>query len=306
MSKANQHLQQVQDNFIKQIESSDTNWKKSWASNGIPMNASTKKAYRGINHFSLSMSCLEYGYESNEWMTFKQAESMDCKIIPNKDMPNGQSTSQIIVFFKPMPKGKKYYTDADHAQVAKGKTPMFPMMKSYRVFNVSQVEGYEPTISVANHVSEICAKDTKKIETYFLNIGAVIKSGEPCYIPSIDEIRMPSKEKFDSDVHYYGTDGHEHIHWTGHKSRLNRLKKNASFGTEAYAYEELIAEIGSVFLCLNLGIEDTPRDDHAKYVKGWLKVIKSNPKALYSAFSQAQKAVDFLDNLQEESLQQVA
>tara|TARA_R110002012_G_scaffold76766_3_gene194093 strand:+ start:2775 stop:3698 length:924 start_codon:yes stop_codon:yes gene_type:complete len=303
MSKATQHLEQVQEAIEEQMRTVGMDWSKSWTSGGIPRNASTQKAYRGVNHFWLSMNCLANGYEHNEWMTFKQAEKMGCKIIPNKQMPDEKSTSQIIIFYKPMPKGKKYYTDADRAQVAKGNTPMIPMLKSYRVFHVSQVEGYEPVSSASNHVSEICAKDTKKIETYFSNIGSIVKSGEPCYIPSLDEIRMPSKDKFESDVAYYGTWGHEEIHKTGHKSRLNRLKKNASFGTESYAFEELVAELGSIFLCLNLGIESTPRDDHAKYLNGWLKVIKKDKKALYRAFSQAQKAVDFLDDLQVEKKQ---
>jgi len=303
MSKSQQHLDHVAKQLTELMENEGINWTKSWAGQGVPINASTGNAYQGVNFMWLSLMARQY--EHNEWMTFKQAESMGCKIKPNKDMPDGKSTAQTVVFFKMMKKGKKYFNDYDKAQVAQGKTPMFPMLKYSKVFNVSQVEGYEPKSKPVNHVKEICEKDTKMIDTYFANTGAVIGSGEPCYIPSIDEIRMPSKDRFDSDVAYYGTLAHECIHWTGSKARLNRIKTSL-FGTPDYAKEELVAEVGSVFICAQLGIEATPRADHARYLNGWLKAIKDDSKAMYRAFNQASKAVAYLNDLQEKQSQKVA
>ena len=109
---------------------------------------------------------------------------------------------------------------------------------------------------------------------------------------------MPSKDRFESDVAYYGTLAHEHIHWTGSKQRLNRLK-TTSFGTEIYAQEELVAEVGAVFICNQLGIESTPRKDHARYLNGWLKAIKNDSKAMLKAFNQASKAVTYINDLQQ-------
>ena len=296
MSKVTQHLESVAKELTQLMEKEGINWSKSWSGQGVPINASTKKAYQGINFMWLSMMARHHEY--NEWMTFKQAESMGFKIKPNKDMPNGKSTAQSIVFFKMMDKNKKYYNDSDKQKVANGGTPMIPILKKSIVFNVSQVEGYEPKNKQVNHVKEICEKDTKMIDTYFANTGSVIDSGEPMYIPSLDVIKMPSKDRFESDVAYYGTLAHEHIHWTGSKQRLNRLK-TTSFGTEIYAQEELVAEVGSVFITAHLGIESTPRADHARYLNGWLKAIKNDPKAMLKAFNQASKAVTYINDLQE-------
>jgi len=303
MSKSQQHLDHVAEQLTELMETEGMNWTKSWVGQGAPINASTGATYQGINFMWLSMMAKQY--EHNEWMTFKQAEAKGFKIKPNKDMPNGKSTAQTIVFFKMMKKGKKYFNDYDKAQMAQGNVPMFPMLKYSKVFNVSQVDGYEPKTTPKSHVSEICKKDTKMIDTYFANTGSVIGLGEPCYIPSIDEIRMPEKEKFDNDVAYYGTLAHEHIHWTGSKNRLKRIK-TTSFGTPDYAREELVAEVGASFICAQLGIESTPRADHARYLNGWLKAIKDDSKAMYRAFNQASKAVAYLNDLQEKQDQKVA
>jgi len=293
------------DKIINLMKTEKGDWSKGYSSAGIPMNGYSKTPYRGINHFMLSMICFEEGYDSNEWMTYKQAQQGGYSIIPNKDMPNG-STAQKIIFFKPMKKGEKYFTDYDRAQVAQGKTPMIPLLKMYTVFHASQIDGYEPVKTVKACVSELSAEKTAEIDEFFHAIGSVVKTGSPCYIPSIDEIRMPERESFHSDVRYYGTLGHEEIHRTGHESRLKRFKRNASFGTEARAFEELVAEIGTVLLTSQLGIETTVRKHHLQYLNSWIKVLENDKKAMYRAFSQAQKAVDFLNECQEEKQANVA
>jgi len=115
---------------------------------------------------------------------------------------------------------------------------------------------------------------------------------------------MPSLEMFDTDVDYFSTLLHELTHWTGHKDRCDRDQAN-KFGTEEYAKEELVAEVGSAFLCRILGIEKTVREDHAKYLNNWIKIIQDDSKAMVKAFSQAQKSIDFLEKLQLEK-QEVA
>ena len=119
---------------------------------------------------------------------------------------------------------------------------------------------------------------------------------QPYYAPLSDYIAMPDKETFFTDTAYYSTLLHELTHWTGHKSRLNR-DQSGSFGSEDYAKEELIAEIGSAFLCQMQGVEKTVRADHAQYLNNWMTMISENDNALSSAFSQAQKAVDYLEEI---------
>ena len=117
---------------------------------------------------------------------------------------------------------------------------------------------------------------------------------------------MPERERFlgtDTSTPteaYYGTLLHELTHWTGHKKRCER-EFGKRFGDEAYAMEELVAELGSAFLCADIGISPQPRPDHAAYVDHWLKVLKADKKAIFTAASQASKAADFLASLREKA-----
>lgn len=121
-----------------------------------------------------------------------------------------------------------------------------------------------------------------------------------CYSPSDDIIRMPDRIRFNgtstmtAGEAYYATLMHELTHWTGAESRCARDLKNR-FGSEAYAMEELVAELGAAFLCADLGVTPEPRDDHAQYIANWLKVLKQDKKAIFTAASRAQAAVNFLN-----------
>jgi antirestriction protein ArdC len=111
---------------------------------------------------------------------------------------------------------------------------------------------------------------------------------------------MPEFDQFKQAEGYYATMGHESIHWTGHESRNNRLLNTTRFGDEAYAFEELVAELGSAFLCAHLGIANDPRPDHAQYIQGWLKALNGDKRAVFTAASKAQAALDFLTKQEEE------
>ena len=114
-----------------------------------------------------------------------------------------------------------------------------------------------------------------------------------CYVPARDEIRMPHFAQFTSAVAYYSTLGHECCHWAGHPSRLNR-DLTGRFGSAAYAVEELVAELGAAFLCGTLGLAVEPRTDHAQYIATWLHVLKTDARAVWTAASKAQAAVDWI------------
>ena len=129
--------------------------------------------------------------------------------------------------------------------------------------------------------------------------GATIKHGgnTACYRPIEDNISLPEPGAFKSVSHYWSTHLHELGHWTGHSSRLNRKGVSTSFGKtrETYAFEELVAEMSSAMLCHTLGI-DAPElmEGHEAYINNWIRTLKSDPKALQRAGSQAQKAMDYL------------
>src|SRR5439155_9518281 len=113
------------------------------------------------------------------------------------------------------------------------------------------------------------------------------------YSPSSDHIQMPPFQAFTEGPAYYSTLAHEHTHWTGKADRCDR-QLGKRFGDNAYAAEELIAELGAAFVCAHLGLSTEPREDHAKYIQSWLKVLRSDKRAIFTAASKAQQAADYL------------
>jgi len=177
------------------------------------------------------------------------------------------------------------------------------MARASYVFNAAQVDGYviEESPLPGPGVANIVQADA------FVRATAVkvAHGGERAfYSPKADAIRMPEQSAFIGSDHssatesYYSTLLHELTHWTRHKSRLDR-RSPEGFGTVEYAEEELVAELGAAFLCSDLEIAIEPRVDHAAYIDGWLKVLKSDSRAIFKASRAATQAVDFLKGLQE-------
>tara|TARA_R110002110_G_scaffold37050_4_gene122774 strand:- start:1805 stop:2662 length:858 start_codon:yes stop_codon:yes gene_type:complete len=264
--------QEITDKIIAQLEEGVAPWRKSWASidggvclreNGAP--------YRGWNQFILSMS----GYSNPYWLTYNKATELGAQV------RGGEKGTRITFWGKSKPKDP----DADP----------FMFMKIYSVFNAEQIDGLpDRFFPVAVERTEV--ERDAAAENYIANIGADVRhgGGRAFYIPSEDRIQLPEVDDFDNYVSYAGTSIHEHAHWTGHESRLDRNIKNAN-GTKDYAREELVAECSAALVCGHLGLEVEPREDHASYLKSWLDVLKGDKTAIRKAFSQAQKVVDFLD-----------
>ena len=169
--------------------------------------------------------------------------------------------------------------------------------RAYHVFNADQVDGFSvPVLPVIGESERI-----QEAEAFFRNTRArVIENGSRAYYDSkSDEIHMPPFQVFKRPDLFYSTLAHETIHFTGHESRCNRQLGNR-FGSEAYAAEELVAELGSAFLSAELNLETEPRFDHAPYVENWLRVLKSDKRAIFTAASKAQQAVQFLMAAQHE------
>ena len=276
--------QEITDKVIAMIEAASDDWSKPWLtsslSNGMPTNIASKKPYRGINVAMLMMT----DFTSNLWGTYKQWGDKGFQVQKG-------SKGTMVVLWKPMAKDIKDPATGDTEKKE------WMMLRTFTVFNADQTDYEEPAVDGEERVFNAI----ENAEEYVQNTGVELFHGgdRAFYVPSRDIVQMPTKTDFHDEEGYYATLLHELTHWTGHKSRADRSKgMQGRFGTEAYAAEELVAELGAAILCATLGITQEPREDHAKYLKSWLKVLKSDKKAIFTAASKAQQAVDYLDSLQ--------
>ena len=304
----NELAQGVANKILALMEEHGTDWQKPWTStaiaSGLPSNVASKKPYQGINTLLLAMEAMDKGYTSSVWGTFKQWAAVGGNL-------KGQK-STVVFFWKPLLIDEK---DASGKVIkdAAGNTKQKKifMLKTYNVFNKDQVAGLadEPVVPVSAD-PEFYADE---VEAFINNTGAVVKhgGGQAYYRPATDHIQMPAKADFQgtdtstAEECYYSTLLHELVHWTGSNGRIDRTK-GKMFGDKDYAFEELVAETGSAILSVQLGVSVEPRADHAKYLNSWKKALTDNPKAIFSAFTQAYKAVDFLNDLQPETSEEVA
>ena len=247
--------------------------------NGIP--------YRGINVLMLWSEAVEKGYASPVWMTFKQAQDL------NAHVRKGERGS-LVVYASSITRTE---TDADTGEDAERN---IPFMKGYTVFNTEQIEG------LPNHYYAKPERNLDPVqriahaEAFTAATGADIVHGGnmACYSLADDRVRMPPFEAFRDGPAYYATLIHELTHWTRHKSRLDRDLGRKRRGDEGYAMEELVAELGAAFLCADLDLAPDHCDDHSAYIASWLKVLKDDKRAIFTAASHAQRAADFLHSLQ--------
>ena len=244
--------------------------------------------YRGINILLLWLSSMSNKFESDTWLTFKQAKR-------DGGMVRKGEKGTRIVFYGTSTK------DGDN-----GEENRFFYMKQYTVFNVDQVDGLEGKYDKRDPVVAGGESAIADLEIFFANTGAKIKHGKeiaPHWSPMSDVIGMPPVEAFVDAQAYYGTLAHELTHWTGHTPRLDRDMKYHT--KEGRAFEELIAEIGSCFICASIGA--TPnRENSAAYIQSWLKALKSDKKFIFRAATQAQAACDYAMERGQEQLTEAA
>lgn len=284
----------VTDRIIEQLEKGVSPWVKPWSAEKQGRNVLTPlrangKAYRGINILLLWDAAIEQDFTSNIWITYKQAETH------NAHVKKGEKGTTVVY----ADRASKTETNGNGEAVESH----YSFLKSYTVFNVQQIEGlpamfYEPSAPQdENHKLEMI----KEAERFFASTGAVIRHGgnRAFFAPGPDMIQMPNLQAFRDSESYTATKAHELIHWTGSNKRLNR-EFGKRFGDRAYAFEELVAELGSAFLCAELGISPEPREDHAAYLASWLDVLKADKKAIFTASGLAQKAADYLGSFQGE------
>lgn len=252
---------------------SGENWEMPWhRAAGRPVNVATGKAYQGVNTLTLWCESEAKGFGSETWGTFKQWGASGARIQKG-------AKSSTIVFWKPVePKDKADEEEAGRRFV----------LRSSCVFNAAQVEGWEPPVREA-------VEGSPAAEAAVQAAGVPVSwgGGRAFYDRGADRVQMPAREAFFNGEGMASVLLHEAAHWTGHASRLNR-QFGERFGDEAYAFEELVAEIAAAFLCADLGVSNSPRPDHAEYVASWLKVLGRDSRAIFSAAKLASEAAVFL------------
>ena len=271
----------ITDKIIDQLKDGNLKWLKDW-SLGFGRNYISMKEYRGVNAILINLSLSVNNYKVNQWLTFNQIKQL-------KGVLNKGSKATPIIYFKVNKYcscGKKgctlYLTKNDaHKEIN------IPILRYYNVFNIGDTS-IKPK-DEGKPVNMPIAEVESKLNQYW--DLSKIKIGNPAYSPGLDVIYMPDINNFKGTQGYYSVMTHELIHSTGHGARLKRegIIGDHKFGSDKYAYEELIAELGSAFLCARLGIVKDITNTSA-YIKSWIKVLNEDKTAIFKASREGQEA----------------
>ena len=259
------------------------------ASEGLPVNFVTEKPYHGVNVLLLSLTALQHKWP-NQWASFQQWKERGASV------RKGEHGTP-IVFYSSV---QIHVVEEDEEGKKHVVVKSIPVFRYSTVFNIAQVDNAPDRPAPPTLVNPI-----ENVEKFIASTKADIRYGgnRAYFSPGADYIQIPPCEAFTGSKTsspteaFYSTILHELCHWTGGKSRLNRDNHNR-FGTEAYAAEELVAEIGAAFACATLHITPELRDDHVQYVASWLKILKEDKRAIFTASAAASRAVEYLEGLQ--------
>lgn len=251
-----------------------------------PRNVLTGNPYQGINILALWVEAQGSGFSSNLWGTYRQWAEKGAQV------KKGAKASHVVFY-------KEIAVDTDD-EAENERTRLFA--RATPVFNADQVDGWtdpDPVPVAAEPVAVL-----RVAEQFIAATGARIVHGgsRAFYSPSTDVIQIPERSAFTGSPTsspseaYYSTLCHELTHWSGAKGRCDR-DLTGRFGSQAYAMEELVAELGAAFLSTELGVSTEPRADHAHYLANWLQVLKNDKRAIFTAASAASKATAFLQGL---------
>ena len=282
---ANQNVyQKITDQIVAAIAAGAPRFEMPWHTrNPRPVNVASQKPYRGVNTLALWVAEQQHGYSSGTWGTYRQWNAIGGQVRKGE-------RAATIVFFKDV--------EPDEDEETKSRRSFVAIASS--VFNADQVDGYTadaPQIDKTERMNQV--------EGFVAATHAALqeRGDRAYYIPSTDTIHLPERTLFtgsstsSATETFYSTLLHELTHWTGHPTRLNRDLQNR-FGDNAYAMEELVAELGAAFLCADLGVAPSPRPDHAAYIDSWLSLLRRDQRAIFTAASKASAASDYLFKLQ--------
>lgn len=275
--------------IIAAIEQGAGEWRAPWFHNGTsaarPTNVSSGKRYRGINTLALWAAGFAAGYCDGLWGTYKQWQDAGAQV------REGERSTTVVLW-----REVRTSRQADNEDDDDGHRRMFA--RAFSVFNIAQVDGYECPLDSMLPEAERLAH----AEAFIANLGVKTEFGgsEAYYRPSADTVFMPPFTSFRDAASFYGVWLHETGHASGAKHRLDR-DLSGRFGSTAYAAEECCVEILSGLVLADLGIAHHPRPDHAAYVASWLKALKDDPKAIFTAARKAQLAADWMHSQQLQS-----
>jgi len=273
----------ITNQIVRAIEEGAATYQMPWhrvsADITCPINVVSGRGYRGLNVISLWMIAQANCFQSGTWATYQQWQEKGAQV------RKGEKSATVFSW-------KKLERDQDgELDFGTGDRGQHFVAKAYHVFNAEQVDRYEPQ-NVPQLSEE--ARD-EAAERFFRSIPANVSEGGDvaCYEPGADIVCMVPFGQFKEAAGYYAVLAHELTNWTGAKSRLDR-DLSGRFGSEAYAMEELVAELGAAFVARQLGLPSDPRIDHAPYIANWLKVLKNDSRAIFAAAGKAHAAADYL------------
>lgn len=269
--------------IIARLEAGTRPWVRPWTGTSVsrPLRA-CGTPYRGINVLWLWMAADAAGWSSPYWLTYRQAR------IQGGQVRKGERGT-VAIFYK------SYRQETEDEQTGDAHADTRRVLKSFIVFNACQVDGLPERFFPAPKAhAEPTARD-RELDLFFSSIPARLRhfGDEAYYRPVPDDITMPDPAAFTDLDHYRATLAHELAHWTGHPSRLAR-DLAGRFGSDAYAMEELIAEMAAAMLGAELGLPVAHLDHHASYVASWLKVLKADSRAVLTAAAKAEEACSLL------------
>ena len=272
--------------IVAELEAGRIPWVQPWGRSGdtgpaLPRNALTARNYSGVNVLILWGAVIGQGWPSQSWLTFKQA------IEAGGAVRKGEHGTTVVYADRFIPEGEKARVEREG-----GDAKAIPFLKRFTVFNVAQCEGLRP--GLATDPAPLPEREIVPVAEAVIAASGVdfrIGGDKAFYVPAHDFVQVPPQPAFFEQINYYRTCLHELTHATGHAARLGR-NLTTSFGSKDYAREELVAEMGSAFLCAALGIVPTVR--HADYLASWLAVLREDNRAIFRAASAASKAADWL------------
>jgi antirestriction protein ArdC len=275
--------------IISYLEKGIRPWSKPWNAEHVAGRITRPlrhngQPYSGINILSLWICAELQGFAAPIWMTFRQASEL------NAHVRKGEKGS-LVVFSNTIIRTEHDDKTGEDAERE------IPYLKGYTVFNVEQIDGlpeiyHAKAAPTLDHVVRI-----ERVEKFFAAMNATIKHGgnRAYYAQELDYVQMPDFVAFKDAESYYATLAHELTHWTKHPARLARDLGRKSWGDSGYAAEELVAELGSAFVCADLNLPQESREENAAYIASWLQVLKSDSRAIFTAAAHAQRAADYLN-----------
>ena len=282
--RADDLFAQITDQLINDIETGAAgDWRMPWhtlADAGTPASVDGR-AYRGMNALWLPMVAAARGWDSGVWATYRGWQRHDGQV------RRGERATQVVLW-----KPTRPAADTDDADERRPRL----LARAYAVFAAEQVDGADEIIARRHQLQRDTPERIDAAERFFATVGAhVVEGGNRAYYqPTTDEIHVPALAQFDRAASYYATLAHEHAHWTGHPHRLAR-DLSGRFADDRYGAEELVAELAAAMWCAQHGISAVTRPDHAAYLASWLRILRTDARALVTASSKAQAAVDHLN-----------